>query len=225
MERDIKNIYKRCFAYNSNVASSYDSDRELEEHWVIENKFIEQKLYNKNLNKILDIPVGTGRFLKFYNEVKEVIGVDISDSMLDEAYKKIKKDKLENIKLVKGDAFNLKFHDNHFDYAVCFRLLHLVPQNQRLKILLELKRVSKNIILQVYLNKKNSIFSRVYNKIRRVFSRKQDDVLKPWSHIKSYSLSRKELLELFEFSNLNIISSVHLCDYLSTEIYIFELQK
>ena len=71
-----------------------------------------------NPKKILDIATGTGDFaiaaLKL--NPKEVIGVDISNGMLDKGREKIKKRKIDHIiTLNYGDSEDLPFEDNSMD--------------------------------------------------------------------------------------------------------------
>ena len=71
--------------------------------------------------KILDIATGTGDFalesLKLNPD--KVVGVDISEGMLEQGRKKIKRLKLEHkIELKYGDSENLEFPDNNFDAAI-----------------------------------------------------------------------------------------------------------
>ena len=68
--------------------------------------------------RILDLATGTGDFaiaaLKL--SPKEVIGVDISDGMLEKGREKMKKRRVENIiSMQNGDSENLPFEDNYFD--------------------------------------------------------------------------------------------------------------
>ena len=70
---------------------------------------------------ILDVATGTGDFaiqsLSLHPE--EVIGVDISDGMLEIGRDKIKRRKLEQIiQLESGDSENLRFDDNNFDAVI-----------------------------------------------------------------------------------------------------------
>lgn len=71
--------------------------------------------------KILDIATGTGDFaiesLKLNPE--QVIGVDISEGMLDVGRVKMKKKGLDHvISLESGDSENLRFTDNNFDAVI-----------------------------------------------------------------------------------------------------------
>ena len=68
---------------------------------------------------ILDIATGTGdlaiQFAKKTN-AEEIIGLDLSEGMLDVAQKKIKNTPLEKkVLFVKGDSENLHFEANYFD--------------------------------------------------------------------------------------------------------------
>ncbi len=216
--------YDGYFKYDNNIANSYDLDRQEEEHWKLENVYIEN-LYNCiNIMTLLDLPVGTGRFLQYYGKVEKVIGIDISDDMLQVAMKKA--DKLSsNIVLHKGDAFSLQYPDEYFEHIVCFRLMHLIPPDKRLNLLNELKRVvSKKIILQVYMSKATPLSQKIFRKLRALVTQK-NKIQKPWSHIQSYNLFQKDFDFLVSTTNLKIIKKTFLCDYLGGEIYVFELSK
>ncbi len=70
---------------------------------------------------ILDIATGTADFaLKAASlKPKKIIGIDISNKMLDEGRKKIKKRKLDHIiQLQWGDSENIDFSNNTFDAAI-----------------------------------------------------------------------------------------------------------
>ncbi|RXJ46077.1 bifunctional demethylmenaquinone methyltransferase/2-methoxy-6-polyprenyl-1,4-benzoquinol methylase UbiE [Gelidibacter gilvus] len=68
--------------------------------------------------RILDIATGTGDLAINLAETdaEEIIGLDISDGMLEVGRKKITDKKLDNkIKMTLGDSENLPFEDNSFD--------------------------------------------------------------------------------------------------------------
>lgn len=70
--------------------------------------------------RILDVCCGTGKLTrelaKTIQPSGQVIGVDFSEKMLNEAWKNINNlPGKENIKLLQGDALNLPFEDNGFD--------------------------------------------------------------------------------------------------------------
>lgn len=80
------------------------------------------KKYNPKL--ILDIATGTGDFAISALRTKpaKIIGLDLSEGMLEVGRKKMKKKKLDHlIEMVQGDSENLPFDDNYFDgYTVGF---------------------------------------------------------------------------------------------------------
>lgn len=100
-----------------------------------------EKLLGNIKGKILEVGVGTGKNLPYYNKDAKVIGIDLSPKMLEKA--KIKLNELDNrnITLVEMDAQKLKFKDNSFDYIVCTFVLCSVPDP--IKVLKEMKRVCK----------------------------------------------------------------------------------
>lgn len=72
----------------------------------------------KNPENILDIATGTGDLAISLTatSAKEIIGLDISDGMLEVGRQKISSKKLENIiSMVIGDSEDLPFEDNTFD--------------------------------------------------------------------------------------------------------------
>lgn len=72
----------------------------------------------KNPNNILDIATGTGDLAINLSETGavKIVGLDISEGMLEVGKKKIaQKNLLEKIQMVQGDSESLPFSDNSFD--------------------------------------------------------------------------------------------------------------
>ena len=95
--------------------------------------------------KILDIGTGTGKwgamFLKY--GAKEIHGIDFAEKMIKKA-----KRKHQNITFSVGDAEDLnEFDDNSFDIVTASYVLHGTPKQNRLKILKEMKRVSREFLI------------------------------------------------------------------------------
>lgn len=107
------------------------------------NKFSKwrKELLGNLKGKILEIGVGTGKNLSYYNKEAKVIGMDLSPKMLEKAKIKLNELNNKNITLLEMDAQNLNFKDNSFDYVVCTFVLCSVPDP--VKVLREMKRVCK----------------------------------------------------------------------------------
>ncbi len=91
--------------------------------------------------KVLDVGVGTGMALPCYPQNCEVTAIDLSESMLKKARKKVRKHKLGNVSLHEMDACNLEFEDDTFDHVVATFVISVVPDP--LRALSEMKRVCK----------------------------------------------------------------------------------
>lgn len=78
-------------------------------------------LKSEQPKQILDIATGTGDFALEALALKpeKVIGVDISEGMLEVGRKKMKRKGVDHlIEMQTGDSENLKFPDNHFDAVI-----------------------------------------------------------------------------------------------------------
>lgn len=101
-------------------------------------------LSKENPHKILDVATGTGSLpIGIAQSMNaKVVGLDISEKMLEIANKKVKKADLEkSVSFVLGDAENLSFPDQHFDAVT----LSFAVRNfeQRRRALQDIHRVLK----------------------------------------------------------------------------------
>lgn len=70
---------------------------------------------------VLEVAIGTGRNLEFYPPNSRIVGIDLSEGMLEQAKTKIQKlfgaKNENNIQATTAlmDAHNMKFQDNQFD--------------------------------------------------------------------------------------------------------------
>ena len=94
----------------------------------------------KNL-KILDVGAGTGRYsVELCHFGHEVTAVELVRRNLE-----VLRSKHEKIKTWQGNALDLSFlEENKFDITICFGpMYHLKTQEERLKALEEIRRVTK----------------------------------------------------------------------------------
>ncbi len=135
----------------------------------------------ENPKLVLDIATGTGDFaleaVRMNLDADKIIGIDISEGMLEEGRKKIAAKNLNSkIEMQLGDSENLLFADNYFDaYTVAFGVRNF--QNLE-KGLTEMLRVLKpnalGIILEFSKPKKfpmKQIFSFYFKRVMPTFGK------------------------------------------------------
>jgi len=90
---------------------------------------------------VLDVATGTGQqAFAFAKRGYDVIGVDLTETMLEIARKNNKKG---GVKFETADATHLRFEENSFDVSSISFALHDMPQNVREKALQEMVRVTR----------------------------------------------------------------------------------
>ena len=92
-------------------------------------------------DQVIDLGCGTGfLFDQIGQNIKILVGIDLSINSLKEAKKRLKKS--SNIALVRADADNIPFLNQIFNKIVAISLLQNMPNN--LKTLGEMKRIAKS---------------------------------------------------------------------------------
>lgn len=129
-----KHRVKNCY----NLTSSSYNKRYIEEQ---KNKY-KHALFHLELspnNKILDVGCGSGLLFSFLSsKVKTIVGIDISNELLQKA-KKEKNNK--KIQLIQADADHLPFQNNKFDIIFAFTVLQNMPAP--MNTIKEMKLVAK----------------------------------------------------------------------------------
>jgi ubiquinone/menaquinone biosynthesis C-methylase UbiE len=115
-----------------------DYDAIMKRYWHIEREPLIGSLQLKPGQTVLDAAVGTGLNLSAYPEGVHVVGVDLSEKMLDEARKKRVS---AEITFKVADMCNLDFPDNSFDAAASGFTLSVVKDP--VLALKEILRVTK----------------------------------------------------------------------------------
>jgi demethylmenaquinone methyltransferase/2-methoxy-6-polyprenyl-1,4-benzoquinol methylase len=102
--------------------------------------------------KVIDVACGTGaQVLEFTGKASVVVGVDLSDSMIAKANQTISKNGISNAKFYVENAIELsRFEHNQFDVATMSLALHQFEPELHSKILAEMKRISRKIIIVDY---------------------------------------------------------------------------
>jgi ubiquinone/menaquinone biosynthesis C-methylase UbiE len=130
--------------YVGKTATGYDAKRDRTAKWDREQEHVARLLGTlARDSRVVDIPVGTGRFVKLYAELGlAATGFDISRDMLEEARQKA----LEagaTVELREGDIRSISAPDRAFDAALCIRFLNWVDLEGFRVALRELARVSR----------------------------------------------------------------------------------
>jgi len=141
--------------YTGSVASEYESKRQSEAKWCSEQEIVGAILEQISVAadeqlSLLDVPVGTGRFIPFYKEFGfSATGADISNDMLSEASNKAAELGFP-IELKNDSIEQLSFDDGVFDNVLCIRILNWVDFNSLSRIFGELSRVSvRNLVVGI----------------------------------------------------------------------------
>ena len=162
-----------------NYYNKFNEDKRLtHRHGIVEYettmKYIKEYLKNMNNPKIIDIGAGTGKYsVALANEGYNVTAVELVKHNL-----MTLKAKNSAVKAYLGNAINLtKFKDNSFDMVLLFGpLYHLISKEDKLKALMEAKRIVKEdglILVSYYMNeyaiithgfKDNNILDAIKNK-------------------------------------------------------------
>jgi SAM-dependent methyltransferase len=71
--------------------------------------------------RVLDLGCGTGRYFHCVQNARELVGLDISQQMLDAARNPVRGDEVSagKVTLVQGDLFSANFPPAHFDFIYC----------------------------------------------------------------------------------------------------------
>ncbi|MEK6531882.1 MAG: methyltransferase domain-containing protein, partial [Deltaproteobacteria bacterium] len=119
--------------------------------------------------RVLDLPCGTGRVTEVMAGMGFVVTAgDLSVHMLEVARKKLK-----NSPNVAGfeqvDAERLKYKDNSFDCVTSIKFMHLLPREVQDRVLKNLARVSRDLIVVTYAYKGSFSWIKQYVFMKRFY--------------------------------------------------------
>lgn len=158
-------------------------------------------------NSVLDIPCGTGRIAELLlKKGFTVTGADISDEMISVARKKLRS--LSHLKLLKADVESMPFADAEFDCIISIRFMGHIPRQNRVNMLKEMKRASRNFLIIEYCVKQ--ALPCIERRLRKYLKRERLPLRWPWQII-----SKKELEDEAKAAGLRIVAVYAKLRYLS----------
>lgn len=159
---------------------------------------------NRLGGRVLDVGVGTGLELPMFSQAIQVVGIDLSDPMLEIARKRVRDLGLTNVEdLLVMDAMNLTFGDNSFDGAVAPYVITTVPDPVRtMNEMARVVRPGGEIIIVNHIGAERGPIAA----IERMMGRRAEKLgwrpQFPWDIIGDWIASRPDL-ELLERRKLN----------------------
>jgi len=112
----------------------------------------------KDGDKILDVCCGTGDQLFHFAKLGiKAVGIDINPEMIKIAKKRKDKLGVKTISFLIGDAAELPFKENSFDFSLISLGLHEVKESLRDKIIFEMKRVVKRNGFLIFIDFKSPL--------------------------------------------------------------------
>jgi len=162
----------------------------------------------RGTERVLDIATGPGYIAEaFAKNSREVVGMDLTEAMLDIARPRTEEHGVKNISFRVGDAQNLPFGEGKFDVVVCRLALHHVRQPA--KVVAEMARVCRRGGMV--------LVEDIYGSEHPERGAYQDrwEILRDPSHVRALPLS--ELLDIFRDAGLEM-ETVSTADDLCPEV-------
>lgn len=122
--------------------------------------------------RFLDVATGTADLAigALKHSPSEVVGVDLSEKMLEVGREKIKKAKIQNIRLEKGDSENLHFEDNEFDVSMAaFGVRNFENLEKGLSEMFRVIKPGGKLVVLEFSNPRSFPFKQMYNLYGKVF--------------------------------------------------------
>jgi len=154
---------------------------------------------NRIGGRLLDVGVGTGIELPMFDKPASIVGIDLSQPMLDIAQRRVSDMGLKNVEaLIAMDAMNLTFEDESFDCAVAPYVITTVPDPE--KTMDEMARVVKRggeLIIVNHIAKESGPIAGIERALAKRTAKLGWRPTFPWSIIGDWVASRPDL-ELVE---------------------------
>lgn len=112
--------------------------------------------------KVLEVGVGTGLSLPQYPEGCEVVGIDISNAMLERARRRLGALPGRSVRLLKMDARAIAFPDGYFDKVLAPYVVSVAPHPEQ--VLAEMVRICRpggTIVVVNHFGSRSKVISRL----------------------------------------------------------------
>jgi ubiquinone/menaquinone biosynthesis C-methylase UbiE len=183
---------------------------------------------------VLDLPAGTGRFLKILMECGlRVQAVDISADMLAEISKRYPQLPAA-LTLAACDAEHLPLPDASVDFVLSWRFFHLLPMPVIDRVLAELRRVCRRqMVVQVLPVRVGGVAAVLPSWLRAMVrplrrwmgSGPRTPAATPWSHIASFTHVERDLLRAFARQRLAVVQRHELARYQGHPVLVYVLAR
>lgn len=139
--------------------------------------------------RILEVGVGTGISLPRYSKDVRLVGVDISDSMLDKARERTRRLNLENVEQIRVmDAEAMDFATGEFDVVVAQYVVTAVPDPEKaLDEFLRVLRPGGEIVITTRISADKGIRDRIEKMLMPVTSKLGWRTEFPWERYEAWA--------------------------------------
>jgi phosphatidylethanolamine/phosphatidyl-N-methylethanolamine N-methyltransferase len=139
--------------------------------------------------RVLEVGVGTGISLPHYDKRTRLVGIDISEAMLDKARERAKKLGLDNVEeIAVGDAEALVYPTDSFDVVVAQYVVTAVPNPEKaLDEFVRVVRPGGEIVIATRLSANGGIRDTIEKALMPVTSRLGWRTEFPWSRYEAWA--------------------------------------
>jgi len=113
------------------IADGYDKPSKLDKAYELSIKNCNKILTGKE--NVIDIACGTGKItLGIAENAQMVVGLDVSEKMINVANKKKMDNEVNNVNFEVGDGYHTRFDNGSFDIVMLFNSIHIVKEPDKL---------------------------------------------------------------------------------------------
>jgi len=169
----------------------------------------ENNYLKKNIKKnaiVLDVGCGFGRNIRVITAIaKKIVAIDNNKPLCEKIIKKLSE--FRNVDFFCKNAKKIHFGDNTFDYVICMGNTFGDFGKDKLKILKEMKRVTKKggkILVSVYSEKALDIRLKEYNRIGIKIKKISKGIIYTDNHLILEQFDKEKIESIFNSAKLNV---------------------